>query len=301
VNVGLPATEAVDPETAAIDVLGSLDLARMLVDAQQTAVDAATAAVGDLARAIDTVARALLEGRHAFVIGAGTSGRLGVLDAAELPPTFGVDPDLVRARIAGGDRALRNAVEGAEDDTEAGAAAVADVRAGDVVIGLSASGGAPFVRGALAAARAGGAATIAIVNAAGSPLASEAQIAIVLATGAEPIAGSTRMKAGTAQKIALNTISTGAMIRLGKTYGNRMIDVVATNAKLRDRASRLVRELCGEAGTEELLEAAGGRVKTAVTMARLGCDRAAAEAALAAAQGRLAAVIGAPRTTPPST
>jgi N-acetylmuramic acid 6-phosphate etherase len=297
VNAPLPATEAVDPHTAAIDALASLDLARVLVDSQRIAVEAAAAAAGDLARAIDAVAAAVQAGRHVFVVGAGTSGRLGVLDAAGLAPTFGVDPSLVRARIAGGDDALRNAVEGAEDDTAAGAAAVADVCAGDVVIGLSASGGAPFVRAALAAGRAREALTIAIVNAAGSPLATEAGIGIVLATGAEPIAGSTRMKAGTAQKIALNTISTGAMIRVGKTYGNRMIDVVATNAKLRARALRLVRELCGDAGAADLLDAAGGRVKTAVVMARLGCDRAAADAALATVQGRLAALIGAPPRT----
>jgi N-acetylmuramic acid 6-phosphate etherase len=300
VNAPLPATEAVDPRTAAIDTLPSLDLARLLVEAQRIAVDAAAAAAVDLAAAIDAVAAAVFAGRGVFVLGAGTSGRLGVLDAAELPPTFGVDPDLVQARIAGGDAALRNAIEGAEDDTAAGAAAVADVRAGDVVIGISASGGAPFVRAAIASARARGAVTIAIVNAAESPLGVEAEIAIVLATGAEPIAGSTRMKAGTAQKIALNTISTGAMIRLGKTYGNRMIDVVATNAKLRDRALRLVRELCGAADAVQLLDAAGGRVKTAVVMARLDCDRPAAEAALADARGRLADVIGPPRTDPPS-
>jgi N-acetylmuramic acid 6-phosphate etherase len=298
-NDPLAATEAVDPATAAIDTLGSRELARVLVDAQRIALEAAAAAAGDLARAIDAVVAALFEGRRAFVIGAGTSGRLGVLDAAELPPTFGVGPELVQARIAGGDAALRSAVEGAEDDTAAGAAAVDDVRAGDVVIGLSASGGAPFVRAAVAAARARGAVTVAIVNARGSPLADEAEIGIVLETGAEPIAGSTRMKAGTAQKIALNTISTGAMIRLGKTYGNRMIDVVATNAKLRDRALRLVREFCAGADAARLLDAAGGRVKTAVAMGRLGCDRAGAEAALAAAHGRLAELIGAPRTIPP--
>jgi N-acetylmuramic acid 6-phosphate etherase len=239
------------------------------------------------------VAAALQADRRVRIVGAGTSGRLGVLDAAELPPTFGVDPDRVQARIAGGDAALRSAVEGAEDDAAAGAAAVADVGEDDVVIGLSASGGAPFVCAALAAARAAGALTIGIVNAAGSVLAAGADIGIVLATGAEPIAGSTRMKAGTAQKIALNTISTGAMIRLGKTYGNRMIDVVATNAKLRARAVRLVREFAGDVDAVALLRGAGGRVKTAVVMARLSVDRGAAEAALAAAQGRLAGVLGA--------
>jgi N-acetylmuramic acid 6-phosphate etherase len=291
----LPATESVDPRTAAIDLLPTLELARTLVEGHRAAVDAAAAAASDLGRAIDAVAAALRAGRRVFIVGAGTSGRLGVLDAAELPPTFGVDPELVRARIAGGDAALRRAVEGAEDDVVAGAAAVADTGAGDVVIGLSASGGAPFVLAALAAARARGAVTIGIANTADSPLGAQAEIGIVLATGAEPIAGSTRLRAGTAQKIALNTISTGAMIRLGKTYGNRMIDVVATNAKLRARALRLVREFAGgEVDAQALLGAAGGRAKTAVVMARLAVDRVRAEAALEASGGRLAAVIGTP-------
>lgn len=295
----LPATESVDPRTATIDALPAVDLARLLVEAHRSAVDAAALAADDLARAIEAVAAALGAGGRVVVVGAGTSGRLAVLDAAELPPTFGVDPSLVQARIAGGDAALRQAVEGAEDDAAAGATAVAGLGAGDVVIGVSASGGAPFVRASLDAARAMGALTIGIANSPAAPLVAEADIGILLATGAEPIAGSTRMKAGTAQKIALNTISTGAMIRLGKTYGNRMVDVVATNAKLRARALRLVRELAGDVDALALLGAAGGRVKTAVVMAHRGCDRAAAEAALAAAAGRLAAVIGVGRTAPP--
>lgn len=300
-NTPLPSTEGVDARMAGIDALPTPELAALLAGVHAEAVAAAVAAADALARAIDTVAEAVAAGGRVFVVGAGTSGRLAVLDAAELPPTFGVPATLVRAAIAGGDAALRAAVEGAEDDAEAGAAALAEASAGDVAIGVSASGGAPFVIGALAAARARGAATIGIVNAPGSALAAGAAIAIVLDTGAEPIAGSTRLKAGTAQKIALNTISTGAMIRLGKTYGNRMIDVVATNVKLRARAVRLVRELAGgdDAAAATLLDAAGGRVKTAVVMARLGCGRANAEAALDRARGRLAAVIGPPRTAPP--
>jgi N-acetylmuramic acid 6-phosphate etherase len=294
VNEALPATEAVDPRTAAIEELAPTELARSLVEAHRTAVDAAAAAAADLGRAIVLLADALAAGRRAVVLGAGTSGRLAVLDAAELPPTFGVDPGLVQGRIAGGEAALRLAVEGAEDDRAAGAAAVADLAPGDVVIGLSASGGAPFVVAAIAAARANGARTIGIVNAPGSALTAAAEIAVVLSTGPEPLAGSTRLTAGTAQKIALNTISTGAMIRLGKTYGNRMIDVVATNAKLRLRALRLVRELTGDGDPVALLAAAGGRVKTAVVMHHLGCDRAAAEAALAVADGRLRRIIGPP-------
>lgn len=293
-NEDLPATEGRDPRTADIDRLAPPDLARTLIEAHRRAVDAALAAGADIGRAIEAVAAALRAGRRVVLFGAGSSGRLAVLDAAELPPTFGIEPQLVQARIAGGEAALRRAIEGAEDDAAAGASAAADLSAGDVAIGLSASGGAPFVLGALAAARAQGAVVVGIANCAGSPLVAEAQIGIVLATGAEPLAGSTRLSAGTAQKIALNTISTGAMIRLGKTYGNRMIDVVATNAKLRERALRLVRELGGVADAEAVLADAGGRVKTAVVMARCGYDRAAAEAALRAADGRLASVIGEP-------
>ena len=288
----LPATEAVDPATAGIDELAPRALAQLLIETQRAAVDAALAASDAIAAATDLVVTALRGGGRVVLIGAGTSGRLAVLDAAELPPTFGLDPLRVQARIAGGDAALRRAVEGAEDDAFAGAQAVADVAAGDVVVGVSASGGAPFVRGALQAARARGARTVALVNAAGAPLVDDADVAIVAATGAEPIAGSTRMRAGTAQKIVLNAISTGAMIRLGKTYRNRMVDLVATNAKLRARAERLVRELAGaDVDAAALLAAAGGSVKTAIVMARRGVDRAAADALLAEGDGRLAAVI----------
>lgn len=288
----LPATESLDAATADIDRLGDGALARVLVGAHRVAVDAALAAADDIGRAIALVADALARGGRVVLVGAGTSGRLAVLDASELPPTFGLDGARYEARIAGGDAALRRAVEGAEDDAAAGARALADVGAGDVAIGLSASGGAPFVRAALRAARERGAHTVAIVNAAGSPLAAEAELAIVAATGAEPIQGSTRMRAGSAQKIVLNAISTGAMIRLGKTYGNRMVDVVASNAKLRARSERLVRDLAGPAvDARALLDEAGGSVKTAVVMARRAVDRAEAERLLRAARGRLADVV----------
>ncbi len=214
-----------------------------------------------------------------------------MLDASELPPTFGFDPARWEGRIAGGDAALRRSIEGAEDDAAAGARALDDLVAGDVAIGLSASGGAPYVCAALAAARARGVRTIAIANVRASALAAGAEIAIEAITGAEPIAGSTRLRAGTAQKIVLNTISTAAMIALGKTYRNRMVDVVASNAKLRSRAERLVRDLGGDADASALLAAAGGRVKTAVVMARRALSRAEAERVLAAAGGRLADVI----------
>jgi N-acetylmuramic acid 6-phosphate etherase len=291
-TAALPATEALDAATMDIDRLDDVALARALVDAHRIAVDAALAVAGDIARATTAVVDAIERGGRVVLVGAGTSGRLAVLDAAELPPTFGVDPGLVQARVAGGDVALRRAVEGAEDDAEAGQCAVDDVGENDVVIGISASGGAPFVRAAVLAARARGAATIAIVNAPGAPLARDCDIAIVAATGAEPIQGSTRMRAGTAQKIVLNAISTGAMIRLGKTYGNRMVDLTATNAKLRARSERLVRDLAGDVDARALLDAAAGSVKTAVVMARRGVDRAAAERLLGDAHGRLARILG---------
>jgi N-acetylmuramic acid 6-phosphate etherase len=290
----LPATESSDPATAAIDGFDDLELARALISAQRAAEDAALRAAGSVARVIALVAGALEQGRRVVLIGAGTSGRLAVLDAAELPPTFGLEPGRIEARIAGGDAALRAAIEGAEDDADAGAQVVEDLGAGDVAIGLSASGGAPYVRAALRAAREHGAHTVAIVNAAGSMLAGEADHAIVLETGAEPIAGSTRMRAGTAQKIVLNAISTGAMVRLGKTYGNLMVDLRATNAKLRARSERLVRELAPDAGEPAaLLEAAGGSVKRAVVMARRGVDAAEAERLLQASHGRLRPIIDA--------
>jgi N-acetylmuramic acid 6-phosphate etherase len=289
----LPSTEGLDSSTADIDRLDDVALARVLVEAHRVAVDGALAAAHDIARATSLVVEAIEHGGRVVLVGAGTSGRLAVLDASELPPTFGVDPALVDARMAGGDAALRRAVEGAEDDAEAGARAVADVGANDVVIGISASGGAPFVRAAVRAARERGARTIGIVNAPSGELARDADVGIVAATGAEPIQGSTRMRAGTAQKIVLNAISTGAMIRLGKTYGNRMVDVVATNAKLRARSERLVCELAGaSANARELLDAAGDSVKTAVVMARRNVDRAEAERLLRDAHGRLARVIG---------
>lgn len=287
----LPETESLDAGTAGIDRLDDGALTRVLVESHRAAVDAALAVSDDIARATSLVVNAIERGGRVVLVGAGTSGRLAVLDAAELPPTFGVDPELVEGRIAGGDGALRRAVEGAEDDAAAGARVVEDVGANDVVIGISASGGAPFVRAAVQAARGRGARTVGIVNAAGGALARDADVGIVVATGAEPIQGSTRMRAGTAQKIVLNAISTGAMIRLGKTYGNRMVDLVATNDKLRARGERLVRDLAGDVDARALLDAAGGSVKTAVVMARRGVGRDEAEGLLRAVRGRLAPVI----------
>ncbi len=287
----LPSTEDVDRRTAEIDRVDTAARVRLLIEAQRGAVDAALAASDAIARAVDAVVLALRAGGRVIVLGAGTSGRLAVLDASELPPTFGVACERYEGRIAGGDGALRRSVEGAEDDVAAGAASVADAGRGDVVIGVSASGSAAFVRSALAAARANGALTIALVNAGDSTLGRDADVAIEALTAAEPIAGSTRLRAGTAQKIVLNTISTAAMIALGKTYRNRMVDVVASNAKLRARAERLLRELARDVDAPALLEATDGRVKTAVVMARRNVGRDAAERLLDEAGGRLAKLI----------
>jgi N-acetylmuramic acid 6-phosphate etherase len=284
----LPSTEHVDGKTVDIDRVDTATRVRLLIESQHGAVDAALAAADAIAQAADAVAAALRAGGRVIVLGAGTSGRLAVLDASELLPTFGFPPERYQGRIAGGDGALRRPIEGVEDDIGAGAAMVADAGPNDVVIGLSASGSAAFVRGALVAARTNGALTIALVNASDTPLAREADLAIEAVTAAEPIAGSTRMRAGTAQKVVLNTISTAAMIALGKTYRNRMVDVVATNAKLRARALRLVTELAGNVDAASVLEAAGGRVKTAVVMARRNVDRDTAERLLDDAGGRLA-------------
>jgi N-acetylmuramic acid 6-phosphate etherase len=220
---------------------------------------------------------------------------LGFVDAAEAPPTFGVAAGLVCAHIAGGSDAVFGAVEGAEDDARAGSGAFAE-HAGerDAVIGISASGGAPYVIAALEEARARGAFTIALTSVAGGPLARAADLAIVLETGSEPIAGSTRMRAGTAQKIVLNAISTAVMVRLGKVYDNLMVDVVATNEKLRRRAQQLVERL-GAVDADaalRLLRAADGRVKVAVVMARRHVDAPAARSLLAASGERLRAIIG---------
>lgn len=287
----LPSTEGADGRTADIDRVDTAARVRLLIESQRGAADAALAAADAIASATDAVTAALRAGGRVIVVGAGTSGRLAVLDASELPPTFGFPPERYEGRIAGGDGALRRSIEGAEDDAAAGAASVADAGWGDVVIGVSASGSAAFVRGALDAARANGALTVALVNAAGTALARHAHIAIEAVTAAEPIAGSTRLRAGTAQKIVLNAISTAAMVALGKTYRNRMVDVVASNAKLRARALRLVGELAPDADAAAVLGAAGGRVKTAVVMARRGVGREEAERLLDAAGGRLAALI----------
>jgi N-acetylmuramic acid 6-phosphate etherase len=265
----LPPTESENPQSAGLDLLTTPALVELLIADQRFAVDAALAQTQAIARAVDEIARRLSRGGRLHYVGAGSSGRIATLDASEMPPTFGTPPEMVQAHIAGGTPALTSAVEGAEDDASAGDIAMLEcVRPGDAVLGISASGTAAFVVAAITRAAAIGAYTIALTGDAQSALARAAELAIVPPTGAEALAGSTRLKAGTAQKVALNAISTAVMVRLGKVYDNLMVDVVANNHKLRGRALRLVVRLArvNEERAEELLAQAGGSVKIAVLM-----------------------------------
>jgi len=278
----LPPTEARSERSAGLDLLSTPALVELLVAEQRDAVEAVLAQNEALARAVDEIARRLERGGRLHYVGAGSSGRIAALDAAEMPPTFGTPPDLVCAHVAGGTEALTRAVEGAEDDAAAGGAAMDRCAPCDAVVGISASGEAAFVVGAVVRARAAGAYTLAITSAAGSSLARAAGDRVVLDTGAEALTGSTRLKAGTAQKVALNALSTAIMIRLGKVYDNFMVDLVAENEKLRGRALRLVRTIAGvdERRARELLDAAGGGVKVAIVMERRGLDATEARALL---------------------
>ncbi len=230
-----------------------------------------------IARAIEIVAGALGAGGRLIYVGAGTSGRLGVLDAAECPPTFGVDPNMVQGIIAGGPSAVFRSVEGAEDRGEYGAAAMDEAKVGklDVVMGIAAGGTTPFVRGAVERAREVGAKTIFLCCVGQTPGEPAVDVVIRPLTGAEILTGSTRLKAGTATKLVLNQITTLSMVRLGKVYENLMVDLKATNAKLRDRAVRIVATLCGLSREEAMgvLELAGGEVKMAIVMKRRSVDK----------------------------
>lgn len=290
----LPATEAVNPRSAGLDTMSTGELVEVLVHEHRAAVDAVASGAPALARAVDGIVLRLESGGRLHYFGAGSSGRIGVLDASEMPPTFGTNPSMVCAHIAGGHDALTRAVEGAEDDAASGAAAAeACAGARDAVVGLSASGGALFVVGAVERARALGAYTIGISSVADSALLRAVELPIVVPTGPEAVSGSTRLKAGTAQKVALNTLSTAVMVRLGKVYDNLMVDVVAGNAKLRARAIRLVRHLTGvdEERARQLLTAADGRVKVAAVIARRNVGAEEAIALLERHRGSLRAVL----------
>jgi len=266
----LPTTELRNRASTNIDRLSTQQIAD-LINGEDALVAAAVASQREqIAAAIDLIVERFREGGRLFYVGAGTSGRLGVLDASECPPTFGVSPSLVQGIIAGGRRALVRSVEGAEDYPEDGAAAIKSkrVRARDVVVGLAACGMTPFVHGALKQARRIGAATIFVTCAPEAVRHIPADLVINPVVGPEVITGSTRMKAGTATKLVLNTLTTGAMIRLSKVYGNLMVDLRATNEKLRDRSVRIVMEVThlNRSRAAGLLARAQGKVKAAIVM-----------------------------------
>ncbi|MCE9635677.1 MAG: N-acetylmuramic acid 6-phosphate etherase [Planctomycetes bacterium] len=265
------ATEASHPDAAELDLLATADLVRLTLDEGLTAFRACRAAATEIARLADIAASALHAGGRLVYVGAGTSGRLAMLDAVELAPTFGLPMDRVPVLLAGGDAAMFRAQEGAEDRVEDGIHRIRGLRVGpsDVVVGVSASGRTPFVIAALAEARRSGARTAAVTC---NPLqpGTNVDVHVLLSTGAEVLAGSTRMNAGTATKMALNALSLAAMVRIGKVYRNRMVDVRVGSAKLEDRAQRLVAELgnADPAAASAALRSAGGHAKSAILMLR---------------------------------
>ena len=289
-------TEHRNPRTRGIDLRPTREILRAMNREDAGASRAVARAIPQIADAVDAIEEALRRGGRLVYAGAGTSGRLAALDAAECPPTFGVPRGMVVALIAGGQRALTEAVEGAEDNAGAGARDVRRVRASkrDVVVGLSASGRTPYVLGALEAARRAGAKTVAVVCNRGSAAARAADIAIEAETGPEAITGSTRLKAGTAQKLILNMLSTGAMIRLGRVYDNWMAGVAQTNRKLRARALGILEQASGArpAAARKALTSAHGDLRIALVMLKRGVTRLQAEFALAAAGGDLRRALG---------
>jgi len=268
------ATEQADERSRGLDSLSGKEIAALMNRMDGEVAAAVSLAVEPIGQAIEAVAARIKRGGRLFYAGAGTSGRLGVLDASECPPTFGVDPEMVQGIIAGGDRALRYAVEGAEDDDRGGRADLQarNLTATDSVVAISASGYAPYCVGALDYARSVGALAISLCCNAGARLSALSDIAIEMPTGSEVLTGSTRLRAGTATKMALNMLSTGVMVRLGKVYGNLMADMRATNSKLKDRAVRIVCQALSvsQEQADALLAAAQGDVKAAIVMGKAG-------------------------------
>jgi len=297
-------TEQRNPRTERIDVASPLEIVD-LINAEDASVAGAVHAVRqDIARAIELAVEAFRRGGRLIYVGAGTSGRLGVLDASECPPTFGTPPDLVVGVMAGGYQALVKSLEGAEDDVNAGAQAIENAAVGskDFVLGIAASGTTPFVRAALSRAQTTGAAT-GLLSCSDPPaiLAETCDVLILPKVGPEALTGSTRMKAGTATKLVLNTVSTGAMIRMGRAYGNLMVDLMAWSDKLRDRGERIVMECCGvdRPAARRAIAAAGGSVKLAIVMVKEGVGRVAAERLLEEAGGFVRRAAGDPPPVTP--
>ncbi|GAC1420331.1 MAG: N-acetylmuramic acid 6-phosphate etherase [Acidobacteriaceae bacterium] len=292
-------TESRNPRTEHIDELPTLEMLTLMNEEDATVTAAVRAELPQIARAVDAIAERFGRGGRLFYIGAGTSGRLGVLDASECPPTFAVPRTLVQGIIAGGDSALRVSSEHSEDSPEEGARDLAAAGFGangapDTVVGIAASGRTPYVLGALEHAKGIGALTVSLACVADSAIAQTAEIAISPVTGPEVLTGSTRMKAGTATKLVLNMLSTGVMIRTGATFGNLMVNVQTTNVKLIDRAGRIISQATGlDAKTSGSLLAEGGSVKTAIVMGQLGLSRHEAELRLSQAKGVLRVALAA--------
>jgi N-acetylmuramic acid 6-phosphate etherase len=293
-NLATLTTEARNPRTTNIDQISTLEMVTVINQEDKAVADAVATQLPQIARAIDEISSRFEKGGHLFYIGAGTSGRLGVLDASECPPTFSVPPTLVQGLIAGGDSALRKSSEKSEDSREQGAADLLAAGFGkdgapDTLVGIAASGRTPYVLGAMEAAKKLGALVLSLTCVEGSAMARVADIAIAPVTGPEIVTGSTRLKAGTATKLVLNMLSTGVMIRTGAVYGNLMVNVQPTNEKLVDRAQRIIADATGvDRLTAAKLLTEAGSVKVAIAMQKLSIDRGAAEAKLKAAGGNLA-------------
>jgi N-acetylmuramic acid 6-phosphate etherase len=290
-------TEQRNPATTDIDRLSALEIVRVINDEDHRIAPAVAGQLEQVARAVEMAEEAFRRGGRLIYVGAGTSGRLGVLDASEMPPTYGTDPRMVQGIIAGGPKALTSAVEGAEDSREDGGKAVDALEVGpdDFVFGIAASGSTPYVHGALTRAKQRGAKTGFLLCTPPQEWMLEVyDVVIALLVGPEVVTGSTRMKAGTATKVVLNMITTGAMIRLGKVFGNLMVDLRATNQKLQDRSERILMETLDldRASAAELLREAGGSVKTAMVMRFCGVGRSEATRLLRRAGGRLGEVLG---------
>ena len=284
-------TEQLNPASAGLDALSTEEVLRIINAEDRKVAAAVEREIPTIARGVDAIVAAFERGGRLFYVGAGTSGRLGVLDASEIPPTFSAPAGMVQGIIAGGEAALSRATETTEDDPGIGARdlASAGFAGRDVLVGIAASGRTPYVIGAIAEARRLGAATIGISCTPESELARAVDIAITPLVGPEVVAGSTRMKAGTAQKLVLNMLSTGAFVRLGFVYGNLMVNVQPKNRKLTDRARRIIAQAAGvsSARAGELLAQAGDNVRAAILMAKAGIGREEAERRLAAAGGRV--------------
>jgi N-acetylmuramic acid 6-phosphate etherase len=289
VRIGSP-TERRNPHSEDLDLMSTRDVLGVINDADQAVAPAVAAVLDEVAAAVDLAVAAIEGGHRVHYFGAGTSGRLGVIDVAELAPTFNTPADWFRAHLAGGPGAMYQAVEAAEDDEAAGAAeAAAAVRAGDLVVGLAASGRTPYVLGALRTARANGASCALVAADPAAAAAAEVDVFIGLDTGPEVITGSTRMKAATAQKLVLNAFSTAVMVRLGRVYSNLMIDLVATNAKLRGRMISILMAATdrGEEDCQRALAEAGGDLKIALVTLMSGADVDGAKAALGRSAGHV--------------